>query len=601
MYVLGTAGHVDHGKSSLLRALTAMEPDRLPEEKKRGMTIDLNFLWLTLAEMTVGVVDVPGHHRYVKNMMSGAAGIDGYLFVVAADDGWMPQSEEHFQVLEALGIEKGIVIISKVDLVSEERVVALESELRARFGHSHIYRFTRDDEASRQRITEAVRLLVEKFAPPREVGTPRLWVDRVFVPKGIGVVVTGTLREGSLGEGDEVTIYPANHKATVKSLQAYQSSQTRVSGNSRVAVQLSGVKADEIDRGALIQKPEQARGASTTFIEARLRWLGPPPTRPTRLSFHVGTLRVPARVILLSKDNFLGWARLRFESPIWLRSGDRFLLRTPGDESMLGSGIVVEPCAKRDKVANALLRLSRWRDSIEGWLDYLFAKYGIVHEAEAVRLAGYSEAEITRALNSDKHVALQQGVYAARGELGQWWEAIKGELQSRGPAAEAVVRGRLSEMFGIERSEELLTYWRSQNQLKWEGGQWSLVTHQADPAQTSVLARVRQIFQATPGQPVCLKELSRQRPEKEIIGRLVRENVLIALADDHYLDPPTYDAAKTKVKAFLAKRASATTSELREMLGLSRKFVVMILEKMDRDRVTYLKDGVRKLLRPLSA
>jgi selenocysteine-specific elongation factor len=156
-------------------------------------------------------------------------------------------------------------------------------------------------------------------------------------------------------------------------------------------------------------------------------------------------------------------------------------------------------------------------------------------------------------------------------------------------------------MFGIERSEELLTYWRSQNQLKWEGGQWSLVTHQADPAQTSVLARVRQIFQATPGQPVCLKELSRQRPEKEIIGRLVRENVLIALADDHYLDPPTYDAAKTKVKAFLAKRASATTSELREMLGLSRKFVVMILEKMDRDRVTYLKDGVRKLLRPLSA
>jgi selenocysteine-specific elongation factor len=256
MFVVGTAGHIDHGKSALVRTLTGIDPDRLPEEKARGMTIDLGFAWLTLPSGdSVGIVDVPGHERFIKNMVAGVGAIDAVIFVIAADDGWMPQTSEHLDILKLLGIKTGLVALTKVDLVDSEYLEMQKKDIAARLAGSFLERapiipFSTRANIGKREIIAALQDILQRHITRITYDSPRLYIDRSFTIKGIGTVVTGTLIEGELRTGQEMEICPSGVRSRIRSLQTHkQSIQVAVPG-SRVAVGLTGLSTQEAPRGA---------------------------------------------------------------------------------------------------------------------------------------------------------------------------------------------------------------------------------------------------------------------------------------------------------------------------------------------------------------
>src|SRR6266542_3134206 len=309
MYTVGTAGHVDHGKSTLIEALTGIDPDRLREEKERGMTIDLGFAWLTLPSgREISIVDVPGHERFIKNMLAGVGGIDAALLVVAADEGVMPQTREHLDILTLLGIERGLVALTKKDLVdpewlelvSDETAEALKTTSLASAKIVPVSALGGDGLPD---LLSALDALLEQTAPKRDVGRPRLPVDRVFSLGGFGTVVTGTLLDGSLKLGQELEILPSGLKTRARGLQSHKEKVELAPPGRRVAINLGGVSTEEVQRGDVVAAPGALN--ATSAVDVRLRLL-PDAPRPlanaTSIGFHTGTAEAVGKVTLLDRD-----------------------------------------------------------------------------------------------------------------------------------------------------------------------------------------------------------------------------------------------------------------------------------------------------------
>lgn len=605
MFVLGMAGHVDHGKSTLLRCLTGLEPDRLPEEKKRGMTIDLNFVWMTTSKGDrVGIVDVPGHKKFVKNMVSGTTGVDGFLFVVAADDGWMPQSEEHLRVLTHLGIREGVGIVTKVDLVSMERVGevfrTLGEKLKDSLGNAiPIIRFTASDPKNVAGIKDAIESLLVRLPAARDIGAARLWIDRVFVPKGMGVVVTGTLREGILQQGDEVFIYPIEKTAVVKSLQCYQTDVTKVTPVCRVAIGLSRISAYELSRGCLLQAGR--RVPLTRKVDTTLEISGPQGIRNSRLHMHVGTAKVPALIIPMGPGPMgKGFARIKLQSPIPLRSGDRFLLRTPGEEMTVGAGKVIDPNPLAKSHKRALGMVSLWEKSVEGFVRYELAKNQYVGEEELLNKCAYSKEEI-RTVLVELACEISHGVFVAKNAWEGWNQQVIELLKERhdkqlSGVEEAEIAKQLAKLgcpvkyldAALKNLVFLKKVVRAGNLVRLFG-----ISRLSD-AENSFL---HECLEKSGGLPFALKEITDSKARSPELWRLVKEGRLISLGEDYFMDAQAYRSMTEVVVGHLKTRGSTATSDLKTLLNTSRKNAVLILEKMDRDRVTYLKDGVRRLLR----
>ena len=363
MYVIGTAGHVDHGKSTLVHALTGIDPDRLREEKEREMTIDLGFAWLTLPNgESVGVVDVPGHRDFIENMLAGVGGIDAALFIVAADEGVMPQTREHLAILDLLGIDRGIVALTKLDMAESEEWVELVAadvsetlEGTALEGAPIIPVSARTGQGLDE-LTTALQEMLSQVEPRRDRGRPRLPVDRVFSISGFGTVVTGTLADGCFEVGQEVEILPQGLKARVRGLQTHKQKVERVSPGSRVAMNLTGVGKADLKRGDVITIPGWLR--PTVLVDVQLRYL--PDTlqsgsgqalRPlrhnTQLKFFSGAAETLARVRILGQETLppgqTGWVQLRLQEPMTLVKGDRFIVRRPSPPTTVGGGVAVDP------------------------------------------------------------------------------------------------------------------------------------------------------------------------------------------------------------------------------------------------------------------
>jgi selenocysteine-specific elongation factor len=336
MLTFGTAGHIDHGKSSLVRALTSIDPDRLPEEKRRGMTIDLGFAWLKAdsGEM-VGIVDVPGHEHFVRNVIPGLVGIDAALLVVAADDGWMPQTEEHVQILDLLGVKHGIVALTKVDLIDDpgwlELVAKDISSRLSRTGlrEAAIVRVSSINGSGIPKVREAISRLVLKITPRRDIARPRLPVDRVFTMKGSGVVVTGTLANGGFSAGDDVVISPGGRSAHIRSIESYKQQLARAQPGSRVALNLTGIKKGDLGRGDIVLAKE---AGTSRIIDAEIRLIPPQSLKNnTELVVYLETRELLGRVFALGGKG-LGsdgpaLAQVRFERDVATYIGERFILR----------------------------------------------------------------------------------------------------------------------------------------------------------------------------------------------------------------------------------------------------------------------------------
>jgi selenocysteine-specific elongation factor len=358
--VVGTAGHVDHGKSTLVKALTGIDPDRLAEEKLRAMTIDLGFAWLVLPDgRRVSLVDVPGHERFIKNMLAGVGGIDAALLVVAADEGPMPQTLEHLAILDLLGIERGVVALTKADAVEGDWLDLVAEEVRERLGGTVLAGapIVPVSSLSGQGLPElraALAGVLEDLPRRAGLGKPRLPIDRVFTVAGFGTVVTGTLSGGELAVGQELRVEPRGLVARIRGLQTHGVKSERALPGSRVAVNLGGVAVDELRRGDVLAPPGLLRPSQR--LDARLRLVADSPvalSQNDEVDLFAGATELPARVTLLDRETLEpgqeGWVQFRFRAPLAVLKGDRFIVRRPSPSQTIGGGSVVDPNPPRHK------------------------------------------------------------------------------------------------------------------------------------------------------------------------------------------------------------------------------------------------------------
>ena len=360
MHVIGTAGHVDHGKSKLVEALTGIDPDRLAEEQERGLTIELGFAWLTLPSgREVSIVDVPGHVRFVRHMLAGAGAIDLALFVVAADEGVMPQTREHLDILDLLAVEHAVVALTKCDLVDEEWAELVAEDVRellapTSLAGAPLVRVSAVSGEGLDGLRQALDAALERVAEPRDVGRPRLGIDRVFTMTGFGTVVTGTLLDGRLRTGDSVEAVPGGPTARIRGLQTHRAEREEAAPGTRVAVNLAGVATDELRRGQVLAPP--GRLTPATALDARVRVLGHRALRHNlRVAVHAGAAEVQGRVRVLGVDvgesgggapgggeipaGGEGWCQLVLREPLAALPGDLFVLRV-SDETVAGGRVV---------------------------------------------------------------------------------------------------------------------------------------------------------------------------------------------------------------------------------------------------------------------
>ncbi|HEX2171721.1 MAG TPA: selenocysteine-specific translation elongation factor [Dehalococcoidia bacterium] len=358
MFVIGTAGHIDHGKSTLVQALTGIDPDRLREEKARGMTIDLGFAWLKLPSgREVSVVDVPGHERFIKNMLAGVGGIDLAVLVIAADEGVMPQTSEHLAILDLLQVRSGVVAITKSDLVDADWLGLVTADVEeaiagTTLAQAPIVPVSAITGAGLPELKQAIDALLETTPQRQDLGRPRLPIDRVFTIAGFGTVVTGTLTDGILTVGQEVEILPDGRRTRIRGLQTHKHKVERVEPGSRVAANLVGVSTEELHRGNVLTRPGWLRPSQAADVHLRvINWLDRSVGHNLNVTFHSGANEVPAKLRLLDQDEVLpgdsGWAQVRFAEPIPLVKGDYFIIRSP--EQTLAGGQIVEPHAKRHR------------------------------------------------------------------------------------------------------------------------------------------------------------------------------------------------------------------------------------------------------------
>src|SRR3990172_880667 len=424
MYVIGTAGHVDHGKSTLVQALTGIDPDRLREEKERGMTIDLGFAWLQLPSgEEVSIVDVPGHERFIKNMLAGVGGIDLALLVIAADEGVMPQTKEHLAILDLLEVKHGAVAITKKDLVDDEWLELVMAEVQdilkgTSLAQAPLLPVSALTGASLPQLLQTLDDLLKVTPPPKDTGRPRLPVDRVFTISGFGTVVTGTLLDGVLKVGQAVEVSPRGLRTRIRGLQTHKHKVETAQPGSRVAVNLTGVAVEDLSRGDVVTTPNWLR--PTVSVDVRLRLvpdLARPLTHNASVTFHSLASETPAKVRLLDVPELQpgghGWAQIRLQRPLALAKGDFFILRS--SLGTIGGGAIVDPYPKRHRRFHAptLANLETLEQGTpEAILLQALERVEPAELATLLKTSSFSQADTRKALRAlveqDQVVALGQ-------------------------------------------------------------------------------------------------------------------------------------------------------------------------------------------------
>ncbi|MFE3176302.1 selenocysteine-specific translation elongation factor [Amycolatopsis sp. NPDC059235] len=573
MRVIATAGHVDHGKSTLIRRLTGMEPDRWAEERRRGLTLDLGFAWTRLAGEELAFVDVPGHQRFVPNMLAGVGPVPAALFVVAADEGWMPQSAEHLAALNAFGVEHGLVAVTKSDRAdpASATAAALEEIAATALGAVPAVSVSGTTGAGLEELKAQLAKLAGRLPPPDLAADVRLWIDRAFTIKGAGTVVTGTLGGGTLQVGDELTL--GEDRVQIRSLQALGEPRESVSAVARVAVNLRGVARDSVGRGDVLLTPGAWRPA--TEVDVRLR--GAPSGELHRnLVLHFGSAAVPTRVRPLGPDT----ARLLLAHPLPLRTGDRGLLRDPGEHRIPAGFDVVDvrpPSLARRGAARA--RGEELTAVEPGW-DYL-------------RREGFVRHEDFRAL----------GLPEAGEQLGGWHVDPARLSRSRAEVAEVVAAWSrehplaagipveaLRQRLGLPDAE-LVPAVLSDGLVLKDGlvrRPGAGLTAKVDNAVKVLEAR----FAEHPFRAPEADELRKLGLGKRELAAAVRVGRLRAIADGVVLAP---DAPERAVEVLAALGEPFTVSRARQALDSTRRVMIPLLEHLDAAGLTEpLGDGTRR-------
>ncbi|MEN9636072.1 MAG: hypothetical protein RL077_4476 [Verrucomicrobiota bacterium] len=640
-FIVATAGHVDHGKSSLVKALTGIDPDRLPEEKARGITIDLGFAHLKLSTLNpqpstfhLGIVDVPGHEDFVKNMVSGVGSIDLALLVVAADDGWMPQTEEHLQILVYLGVARAVVALTKIDLAQDEAVAV--AQLREKlsgtpFAGAPIVPTSIVKNRGFEELKGVLCQVLASAPPPRDIGKPRLPVDRVFTLRGIGTVVTGTLTGGALHRGQAVVIRPAGKAARIRSLQNHNRDVPSSAPGTRTAVNLPDIaKASEsssdagVRRGEVITVGEFGPAADTLDVllekSGRLTGSKSGAARPLKdgalVRIHHGSSNHTARAYLLDQKQIdpggRAIAQLRFEAPVFVFIGDHLIVRDWQEQATLAGGVVLDANAsaksfRSEAQRKFLERRAQWiRDPVV-CVETQLERDGVVRRVELLANSQFSASEIAAALDQ----------LAGKGSavlVGDWAANAAGWQELRRSAAEAIDSEHKTNPghAGLPLSQLRSTV---ETRLRWPAVFDALVTdlcrsgfvqngmvlkratHRPalPPHLQNVGARLRAVLAARPFDPPSRKELAPDTATQQALRFLRETGEVLELGDEVVLLADSFSRMKQIVGQTLAEKGRATASELRQALGTPRRVVIPVLERLDHDGFTRRQGDFRML------
>ncbi len=618
-YILATAGHIDHGKSALVRALSGSDPDRLPEEKKRGITIELGFAHLPLsspdsqAQYSVGIVDVPGHEDFVKNMVAGVGSVDCAMLVVAADDGWMPQTEEHVQILNYLGVTHGVVALTKADLPEADVELAVEDV------REHLVGTPLEDVAivpvsslTGEGIDDLkleLAVALSQTPPPRDLGKPRLAVDRVFTLKGIGTVVTGTLSGGVLEKGQNAVLQPGNRKARVRSLQSHSREIETAPPGARTAVSLTDASRESVSRGDTLTLSHL--GEATETVDVWLERSANTPRRPMKsnalVRVHHGSGNMPARLVLLEGGEIVSGesmlAQFRFEKPVYVLAGDRLVVRDWPETVTLAGGLVIDPHSRRrgfrGEAQRELLEQCALSSRPAVWMSAFLKRDGAVKRDELLRQSRFGEQDVAAALASD------EGVMA----VGDWVADAKRWQQARDDAAAIIdaehqthperpgvaldsLRVHIQKILP-EGVVEALLHKMCEDGFRREGTVMARASHTLElpAAMQAGVDKIRKALQAKPMEPPSRKEF-----DIKALRFMIDAGEAVEISAELVMDAEAFDNAVDQIRGRL-QQGGAKASELREALGTSRRVIIPLLEKLDRDRVTVRQGDLRVLRR----
>jgi len=630
MHVIGTAGHVDHGKSTLVQALTGTHPDRLKEEREREMTIDLGFAWLTLPSgEEVGIVDVPGHRDFIENMLAGIGGIDAALFVIAADEGMMPQTTEHLAILDILQVQGGVVALTKIDLIEDPDWLDLvEEDIRSALRHTFLENapIVRVSSRTHQGISELLTQLDECIAnhPPRpDLSRPRLPVDRVFTMPGFGTVVTGTLSDGSLHSGDEVEILPSGLRARIRGLQTHKRKEETAIPGSRTAVNISGINVDQVKRGDVIAYPGIYQPSRR--IDVRFRLLpdiNQPLKHNTLVKFFLGAAEVQARVRLLGSEGLLpadeGWLQLELNEPIVAIRGDRYILRRPSPGETLGGGTVIDPHPKGRHKRFSAQELASLDTLAQGTpAEILFQSLLALGTATLKDVITRSNLDSSTANHAIQELVAQGEIITLEnGEQTSitpitmvtskgYWELVKRQvLQEVGdyhkiyPLRRGIPREELKSRLKLSSRLFNIALHRisSEGNLEETG---SLVRHvgysiQFNPQQQSLVDGLLARFIASPFSPPTVKE-SLTEVGEELYNAMIEVGLLIPIPPDVVFRKLDYDLMLTEIIGLLNKKGTIAAAEVRDHFNTSRRYVLALLEYMDAQGITVREGDSRRL------
>lgn len=598
--VVATAGHVDHGKSSLVQRLTGTDPDRFEEEKRRGLTIDLGFAWLTLPSGTeVGFVDVPGHERFVHNMLAGVGPVRLVVFVVAADEGWKPQSEEHLAILDLLGVDGAIVALTKCDLAEPDAIEATIREVHDRLqgtalsGAPSIPCSARTGEGIDD-LVSAIDEMVSSATVESDGTRPRLFVDRVFTIKGAGTVVTGTLAGGSLAVGDDVAVYPSGRKARIRGLQSHKRSVERADPTSRVAVNLSGIEPAEIARGDMLGLP--GSWVPTEIFEAHLqpvRDLAHPLTSRGAFKLYAGSMERDAAIRFYSEPTEGAFARVRLSSPATLAVFDHVVIRESGRSETVAGGMVldVSPPSRpgRGAIERLAARLAVAPDRTE-LATRLLDERGAVRTSDLAALTGANPPEAAEGwlVSPDLQRQVTSDITAALARFHQENPLKQGaDLELSRRTAEARL-ARLRAPRDADLIAQILASARSEGHIVQEGSSVRLPTH-ASAAGGPELDRLVEAVRMGGPTPPTTADLLGMGFQRDLVEAACNSGALIRISPALVMDPEFVATAKRT----LTSLDPITVSSFREALGTSRKYAVPLLEYFDGQGVTTRRGDVR--------
>jgi len=623
MFVFGTAGHIDHGKTALIYSLTSMDTDRLPEEKRRGMTIDLGFAWTKLSTgETVGIVDVPGHENLIKNMIAGTTGIDAFILVIDANEGWMPQTEEHFQIMNLLNIQFGIIVITKIDLVNNDRISLVEKQIRVKmadtlFSNIPIIKVSTINNIGIDQVKSSIQNLIPKMQVKKDIGKPRLSIDRVFSMKGSGTVITGTLINGKFHKGMEIMIFPNYRKSRIRNLQAYKEEVKEALPGSRVAINLAGIEKNTLHRGDIVfgMKPVIQAGR---YIDAQVYLLSQTEhfqlKNGANLDFYCGTKEVVAKIIL-NKKKYLSpsekcLVQFRFNEPIAAFLKDRFILRIPSPPQTIGGGIILDPQPKKhsfkdNDIVNQLLR--RVTLKLKTIILTEIEKYKYIKKDELLINSHHSQKEIYETqeqLGKEGKIIVTDSFLIDRlfwqEQIGKFKNQLDNEYRIH-PLEKGFPLSRFQgslyylpqEIFSFLFTSQIIT-----KKIIVENGIISLPYHQVKipPEKEKMMIKMLHSIQAHRANPLNEKSILLQTGStKEMIRYLIQEEKIIKLNEGILLEKNQYDTIKKKLINFLKKNGSISISEVRTLLGFSRKYIIPLLTKMDEDNITIRQGNFRTL------